>query len=362
MSAISSRLIYLDVLRGLAASLVLLNHIAIPIAKSDAAPEWARNLSEFVFVNTLDFGRLGVALFFLISGFVIPYSLSPKQGLNGFAISRAFRLYPVYWAAICISLVLYGAINIKFDLLTIAANVTMAPQVFGRPWIDGVYWTLFIEIVFYAFCAILYVFSSLKNFAVVSISVMLLSILTILAVFTNHLFSVRLPIQYITFHLSFLLFGYVVRLVVECRSQGGGMVAALLAAWLLACVYALCHWVDAPYTPLGEAKGAAIFNSYILAFIVFAVSIIMSKPNSSRLVWIGTISYSLYLIHWPITAVFLHYIGIYDVWRLMWYIILSISSSFFVASLMYFMFEVPSIKAGRWVRATVSKKHLVLTD
>jgi hypothetical protein len=32
---------------------------------------------------------------------------------------------------------------------TMLAKMTMAPNLFGQPWLSPIYWTLFIELVFY---------------------------------------------------------------------------------------------------------------------------------------------------------------------------------------------------------------------
>src|SRR5215469_2826269 len=40
--------------------------------------------------------NFGVALFFLVSGFVIPFSLR-RNSLGGFFVRRFFRLYPTLW-------------------------------------------------------------------------------------------------------------------------------------------------------------------------------------------------------------------------------------------------------------------------
>lgn len=51
--------------------------------------------------NNFNLGRLGVIIFFLISGYLIPFSFKNKhKPIIKFAISRIFRLYPLYWFSI----------------------------------------------------------------------------------------------------------------------------------------------------------------------------------------------------------------------------------------------------------------------
>lgn len=55
-----------------------------------------------------DYGSAGVAIFFVLSGFVITHSFVKRpfgvQGLGEFAIRRSIRLDPPYWACIAVSL------------------------------------------------------------------------------------------------------------------------------------------------------------------------------------------------------------------------------------------------------------------
>ena len=102
------------------------------------------------------YGYLGVDLFFLISGFVILWSVQGRDA-SEFVVSRIGRLYPSFWAAMLLTtavILLLGPSVASLDfgpisLQRLAANATMMPQIFDQPRIDGVYWTLEVEIRFY---------------------------------------------------------------------------------------------------------------------------------------------------------------------------------------------------------------------
>lgn len=98
------------------------------------------------------YGYFGVHLFFLISGYVISNSAIGKTA-GRFAASRAQRLYPAYWVAMTITslaaLVWGGSVMDPVGWKQFLANLTMAPGLFGQSPIDGVYWTLTIELTFY---------------------------------------------------------------------------------------------------------------------------------------------------------------------------------------------------------------------
>lgn len=88
----------------------------------------------------VSYGWVGVPIFFVISGFVIAFSASHKDA-RGFVIGRALRLYPAAWICASITFLVAGSWS---DYLR---SVLLSPI---GPWVSGVYWTLGIEIVFYA--------------------------------------------------------------------------------------------------------------------------------------------------------------------------------------------------------------------
>jgi peptidoglycan/LPS O-acetylase OafA/YrhL len=100
-------------------------------------------------VGITSFGWVGVEVFFVISGFVIANSASGASPIS-FLKARMIRLYPAVW--ICASctlavLLLLAADPIAILLAPYVKSMLLFPK---GPWIDGVYWTLSVEISFYA--------------------------------------------------------------------------------------------------------------------------------------------------------------------------------------------------------------------
>lgn len=98
------------------------------------------------------YGALGVQLFFIISGFVILMSASGRT-VGQFAASRISRLFPAYWAAVILAALLLlvispGELN-KVTWSDAAVNLTMLQQAVGVKSLDGVFWTLWVELLFY---------------------------------------------------------------------------------------------------------------------------------------------------------------------------------------------------------------------
>ncbi|WIB78902.1 acyltransferase [Curtobacterium sp. MCPF17_002] len=119
---------------------------------------WGRPVPEvFPHLHTFtSLGYYGVHLFFVISGFVILMTAWGKD-IPSFVASRISRLYPAYLVAVPTAAVLLGVIWLEQKHITIyqvAVNLTMMQGAFGVDHIDGVYWTLWVELRFYVLIAL----------------------------------------------------------------------------------------------------------------------------------------------------------------------------------------------------------------
>ena len=139
---IQQRLRELDSLRGLVALSVVFFHFTA------GRPE---------FYSCFKFGGTAVDLFFMISGFVIFLTVSDNPSWMYFAKKRFLRLYPTYWICLIITTVVM-IINLHHlnqtdgGLLTrFLANITMFQSYLKIEDMDGPYWSLAIELMFYIF-------------------------------------------------------------------------------------------------------------------------------------------------------------------------------------------------------------------
>ncbi len=148
------RLPALDGLRLCAALMVVTYHYVA--FDSGAWPRPARTIFPVAHLPAA-YGWLGVQLFFLISGFVICMSCWDKS-VGDFAVSRVTRLYPAYWfAVLAVTLVVSlwrSPVNAVPSLRNVAVNLTMLQDPLGVEPVDGVYWTLWIELRFYLLFAL----------------------------------------------------------------------------------------------------------------------------------------------------------------------------------------------------------------
>ncbi|RYY15478.1 MAG: acyltransferase, partial [Cytophagaceae bacterium] len=151
----------IDLLRFVAALSVVLFHFTFRGFHADHLSPVAYPALGAVF----KYGYLGVNLFFIISGYVVLLSAQGKT-LGQFFTSRVMRLYPAYWVACTFTFVmarLFGpaAGSVGWSPILDAPvrrylfNMTMLQRFFGVDNLDGVYWTLSIELVFYFLVALL---------------------------------------------------------------------------------------------------------------------------------------------------------------------------------------------------------------
>src|SRR5687768_2708344 len=141
----SERVVELDALRGLAALAVVAFHYT---THYHAMIGHTRPLG-FGFPA----GNYGVQLFFLISGFVIFMTLERTRTASEFVVSRCSRLFPAYWTAMAITAAVVYTLGMpqqKLPLRDLLLDLTMVQEILGAEHLDGSYWTLGVELFFYA--------------------------------------------------------------------------------------------------------------------------------------------------------------------------------------------------------------------
>jgi peptidoglycan/LPS O-acetylase OafA/YrhL len=152
-----NRIKKIDGLRGIAALSVVLFHYTSNYRDDYSLP----------FNEKFDFkyGFLGVELFFIISGFVIFNSIKNVENYKEFLVKRFSRLFPIFWICMMISFFvtkLGHLSNRVVPTIDFLYNFTMIPIVFGKKNVDGVYWSLYFELIFYSMIALVLIFK-LKN-------------------------------------------------------------------------------------------------------------------------------------------------------------------------------------------------------
>ncbi|HEY0867633.1 MAG TPA: acyltransferase [Fimbriimonas sp.] len=143
-SAHPARWLALDSCRGLAALAVLLFHYTVRFDEI-----YGHDARMRLFLSR---GDLAVEFFFVLSGFVIFMTLRKVADRREFFVKRFARLMPVYWASVLTTyatVAVFGLPGREVHLGDAAINLTMFPTLVGVPMVDGVYWSLQVEVLFY---------------------------------------------------------------------------------------------------------------------------------------------------------------------------------------------------------------------
>jgi peptidoglycan/LPS O-acetylase OafA/YrhL len=286
------RLEFLDALRGIAVGLVLVQHVGELLF-----PAVAR-----LSTHGVQLGQLGVTVFFLCSGFIIPASLERapagtgrRAAFTGFWRSRLFRLFPMYWLSLAAAglLVLAGRYDPPTPMAAWdwVANGAMVQMVTGRPHALSLYWTLAFEMVFYVAVSALFLLGLHRR----SVSLSLLaSAGCVVAALTAPL-VLGLPAPTGLFCLATMFTGTVFH-----RWHSGGVRLGALVACVAATLVAGATLVHADSVHTGAAAGPGpvpMFMAWVCAYAVFCGAMALRTrtfPRSLRR--LGTISYSVYLV------------------------------------------------------------------
>ncbi|WP_105439719.1 acyltransferase [Neorhizobium sp. T25_13] len=277
------RFTVVDALRGVAAMGVVLYHAA----SAGHVKRLLEILPVWVETALLNAG-LGVAVFFVLSGFVIAHSLYDKPmslpEFGRFTLRRSLRLDPAYWASIAVTIafaalssyLVSGKQMPDFTAAQIVSHLFYLQDLLEFPAISAVYWTLCLEIQFYLVYALLMSIRGSRTALVVAACV--ISLFWPLGFGPDVWPGLFLPLWY-------------------------GFLLGVMAYWA---------WRVSKLMPLFGAYAGIIFLACVssgnafgvvcsaAAFVLFGAAVsgrISSGLNWRWLQFLGLISYSLYLTH-----------------------------------------------------------------
>jgi len=359
----SDRYHFIDALRGIAVLLVLVIHISEVYVKISSngrhSGAWIAAIS-----HEFDFGRKGVTVFFIISGFVIPSSLSGTK-INGsikFLISRFFRLFPLFWISVFLSLVTQDWTAGKYPGWNdVALNLTMMPEFFGVTPINGAYWTLAVELVFYFSCLILFLTFGIRNLNVISLLTVGLTFTFFEREYVREVELLQSRFGDYPMLLGFMFWGALARVRFEAGKlpKIGEFSYWLIALWWLV-GYPLAGFHEAYVRTHAEADLVPrMYGSYFCAFAIFFFSVHFFRLKNEYVCKIGRISYSVYLLHGPVifSGIFLidHYFpDIKGRVSLYAWLLLILGATFWLANFAYHRIELPFQEVGKLIGRRIS--------
>lgn len=285
---------FLDWLRGIAAWLVVWDHLVAIYSRNSGIDLTAVSLIQVAVVSPLgiiqDFGWLGVSTFFLISGFVITH-VSQRESLFEFVIKRCFRIFPLYIVAILLSVLLFEHIRQEFSAFSFLTNIFlvnywMSPQVI----LLGVAWTLAIEVAFYLLFSVLFKLRKLPILFVSSMLIVVTGFIIVSKNFGDNFFLLAATVAY----LPFLITGQILYFGLFVKSIRPMTTVILLSATYGVLLFGLTNI----HTPFLEVDNSYLIN-FFYALFLFMFGLLVNdqlKPNKFSRV-IADTSYVVYLIH-----------------------------------------------------------------
>ncbi len=292
---------YLDLFWRHNADAVALTH-ADPVAVSLTSPifgilGWASGWS-------FNLGPFGVALFFLISGFVIPFSLK-KSGVAQFLTRRIFRIYPTYWAGLAVTVLalwLYSITHARVmpvSLRDMLINASLLRDWVWTETINGVNWTLETELKFYLLCAFLTLIADLRKPRTLLVTAMCLCAFNLAVGAARPALIASYPLLYSLLAVVSIAAGYLIFMFIgTCfynlyRGHWSARTFALTTALLCG------GFILAVGASENQSIGTFLLVNYTLALLIFGIIYrLRDRLRYSRLLdFLANISYPLYVVH-----------------------------------------------------------------
>ncbi|GGG08821.1 acyltransferase [Dokdonia pacifica] len=282
----------LDAFRGLAALGVVLYHYTTIYSK------------DFGVESSLYFphGWLGVPFFFILSGFVITLTIERCTSGWQFLKKRFIRLYPTFWICILITLGVIWitksqSIDPMFDrpVIDILFNFTMFHELLKFHHVDGAYWSLLPELLFYLLMAFLFMIKKVDKILLYNGA--LLVICLIHYFFPIPIISRLLDLNYV---LLFMI-GICFYRIYMSKGKPALYLHALIIANLSLAI--ALYSVVRPHLELTILLIS--FPIIVLFFYVFVYLKFEILGRSKFLLFLGFVSYPLYLVHQLVGYIFM---------------------------------------------------------
>jgi peptidoglycan/LPS O-acetylase OafA/YrhL len=312
------------------------------------------------------YGALGVAIFFVLSGFLITLLLLKENSATGavslkaFYIRRTLRIFPafyVFWSLCLTAALLVGTTVNRAEVVSsffyFGDYYNGLKQILppGPKGIMGMTWSLGVEEKFYLIWP--WVFVKYRN-DLAKLSNLVITGMLLVWVYRISIYLLGIsPIDYLRYafesRLDNILYGCLLAIMVRTgrlQKMLSSITSFQLLPLLLVFGLAWSVWLEENVGPgfhyLGGMTVDAILITLLLAqFIALSAGPFWSWLDSRPLRFLGRISYSLYLYHFTIIALVHHYIG-----NLRWslQVVTALGLTIAVATLSYNFIERPFLR------------------
>lgn len=299
----------------------------------------------------VDFGKYGVVVFFVLSAYTIAMSLdhSEQIDLKKYLVRRLFRVVPMYYFIILLAYFTFGGIQSYFDQFGVSnswqnlgSHLTFANlfQIEYRNNLIGVEWSVPIEIFYYLVIPFLFIgFSKIRQFGI-HIFIISLSIVFLGPIFFNFDYS---KFRFISYHWSLLkyLFCFVFGLVLyQFQKNYKDQIPRLRGIIFLELMILLFCFICTDL--LHAEEFTALWTGAVILVIASRSKTTRFFFENKFILFIGTISYSFYLLHFPVvmylTTLELHPTAVF---------LLGLIITCILSYLSYKFIEEPFVKLGK---------------
>ena len=248
---------------------------------------------------------MGVDLFFIISGFVIFMTIKKSNDWKDFAWNRFARLYPAYWICVTFTAILMvvkykflvpaESYRISHDLwMQYLANMTMLQYYFGIANIDGPYWTLIIELCFYLTMILLFITRKLTYITIIGWAFTLFCAnYSLPFVFNNFWFHKILMVFPLIGYFPFF-YGGIMLYKMKFEQVTSLRLLAFISTLGFQCLMFSHCYENRNFVNIYQYCATLTFIYGVFLLFLFDKLALIVNPVT---MWLGRVSYSLYLIH-----------------------------------------------------------------
>ena len=262
--------------------------------RGEAAGELpAIEISDFV-KSVARYGYLGVSLFFIISGFVIAYSAEGQKPFD-FLVSRFARIYPTFviiMSTTAVVILLSSNPLFQVSAKQYVVNLFIFSKLLGEPLVDGAYWSIVLEVIFYGWIFIIIALGQFRNLLRIVPFWLALSFLN-----ESYIGSAHLQNLFITEHSGFFAMGIVLNRLSRQFSFYAIALFGMAIAYSIYTSLAAIAWGEQAYSvTFSPVVITAIILLSIMAFLM------LMTMNINERYWrvlsiSGGATYALYLVH-----------------------------------------------------------------